>query len=65
VLQKRVPCHTCFAYDCYRDNLCLTETSAAEVSRTTLNILGQPGAASVPSATSAAAAAFPPTSRTT
>jgi ADP-heptose:LPS heptosyltransferase len=39
VLQKMVPCHTCFQYDCPNDNICLTEISADEAAAAAFIIL--------------------------
>jgi ADP-heptose:LPS heptosyltransferase len=39
VLQKMVPCHTCFKYDCPNENLCLTEIAASEAAAAALVIL--------------------------
>jgi ADP-heptose:LPS heptosyltransferase len=39
ILQKFVPCHTCFSFECPNNNLCLTEITSTEVTAAAFRIL--------------------------
>jgi ADP-heptose:LPS heptosyltransferase len=41
VLQKQVPCHTCYLKVCPLDNKCVMDISVSEVSTATLKVLGE------------------------